>query len=289
MWVVYALAAAFFAGVNRTLMKAATPTTTDRAIVFSRYILAAVPAVSLLFFIDIPSIDPLFYPYAVLACLADVSAIVFLSRGLRYSDMSRSVPLLSFTPVFLLLTGFIILGEVPSFLGVLGVLIVVSGSYLLNIENNQHSVLQPFRLILRDRGARYMLGAAAWFSLTAPFFKQAILRTSPLFTLAVTLPFSTMLLAVHHLVRRKRHIRELLPGQENWKLLLLLGGSVFGVALSINLAINEGLVSYAISIKRLSILINILFGFLLFGEKRLMQNLSAGMVMIAGAILILLN
>mgnify|MGYP006277666779 CR=1 FL=1 len=289
MWVAYALAAAFFAGLNRTLMKAATSTTTDRAIVYSRYLLAAVPAALLLAFIEIPRIDPLFYPFAVLACISDVTAIVFMSRGLRLSDMSRTVPLLSFTPVFLLLTGFIILGEIPSFLGLVGVLVVVAGSYLLHIERNQQSLLDPFRMILQNRGARYMLGAAACFSLTAPFFKQAILRTSPLFTLAVTLPFSTVLLSVHHLVRKKRDIRELLPGPQDWKILLLLGCSVFGVALSINLAINEGLVSYAISIKRLSILINILFGALIFGEKRFLQSLSAGVVMIAGAILILIH
>jgi len=134
-----------------------------------------------------------------------------------------------------------------------------------------------------------MLATAACFSLTAPFFKQAILRSSPLFTLAVTLPFSTSILAAYHLLFKKRHIRELLPGSENWKLLVILGISVFGVAFSINMAISTGLVSYAISIKRMSILLNILFGYLFFGEKRLLQNLSAGAVMIAGAVLILLH
>ena len=270
-------------------MKSAVVNATDRTIVYTRYLVASGIAVVMLLFIPIPPIEPAFYPSALLGCLADVTAIVFMSRSLRHAPMSRVVPLLSFTPVFLLFTGFLVLGEAPSLLGVLGVVIVVSGSYILHIESTQQSFWEPLRLLFRDTGARYMFITAFCFSIAVPFFKNAILHSSALFTLGTTLPFSTLLLSVYHLLFRGRILREILPNAASVKPLITLGIVVFCVALSVNLAFITGLVSYVVSIKRLSILFNILLGFLFFQEKRLAQNLSAGGIMILGAILILLH
>ncbi len=289
MWIVFAFSAAVFAALERTLMKGAGSVAADRTIVYSRYLIAAAIAILLLFFIRIPDITPVFYPSAVLACTADVLGIVFMSRALRYSDMGRVVPLLSFTPVFLLATSFVLLGEIPSLPGVIGVLIVVSGSYILHIESTRQSIWKPFQLLLKDKGARYMFATAFFFSLSAPFFKKALLNSSALFTLAVTLPFSTLLLTGYHLLFRGRSFRDILPNKASGYQLFGLGITVFFVALSVNLAFESGLVSYVVSIKRLSILLNIIIGVIFFQEKRMGRNLSAGTIMIAGAILILLN
>ncbi len=289
MWFVFAFAAAIFATLERTLMKSAVVTATDRTIVYTRYLVASGIAVGMLLFIPVPSIAPAFYPSALFGCLADVAAIVFMSRSLRHSSMSRVVPLLSFTPVFLLFSGFIVLGETPSLLGIIGVVIVVSGSYVLHIERSQQSLWQPLHLLLQDRGARYMFITAFCFSIAVPFFKNAILHSSALFALGTTLPFSTLLLSVYHLIFRRRSLGEILPNAASMKSLITLGVTVFCVALSVNLAFTTGLVSYVVSIKRLSILFNIIVGFLFFQEKRLLQNLSAGGIMILGAILILLH
>lgn len=289
MWAVFAAAAALFAALERTLMKGAVDVASDRVIVFTRYAVAAVIAMVMLLFVKIPTVRPGFYPSAFLGCLADVTAIVFMSRALRFSSMSRVVPLLSFTPVFLLLTGFLILGELPSLIGILGVIIVVFGSYLFHVESSHQSLWQPFRLMFRDKGARYMTGTAAGFSLAIPFFKNAILHSSALFTLGVTLSFSTLLLLGYHLIFRRRSLRDLLPGKPARKILVGLGVTVFCVALSVNLAFLNGLVSYVISIKRLSILLNIVIGFLFFKEQGLVRNLSAGGIMLLGALIILLH
>lgn len=289
MWSLFAVAAAFFAALERTLMKGAVDVASDRVIVFTRYGVAALIAVVMLFFVDIPTVHPMFYPSAFLGCFADVTAIVFMSRALRLSQMSRVVPLLSFTPVFLLLTGFVILGELPSLIGVVGVVIVVIGSYLFHVESSRQSIWLPFRMMFQDKGARYMVGTAFGFSLAIPLFKNAILNSSALFTLGVTLSFSTTLLLIYHLIVRKRPLKDILPGKQSRKILIGLGVTVFCVALSVNLAFTTGLVSYVVSIKRLSILLNIVIGFVFFQEQHLFRNLSAGSIMLVGALLILLH
>jgi uncharacterized membrane protein len=86
---------------------------------------------------------------------------------------------------------------------------------------------------------------------------------------------------------RRRTITNLLPEKDNLKTLLFLGASVFIVAYSTNLAFSTGLVSYVISIKRLSIFFNILIGFFFFKEQNLGRNLLAAAIMIAGATIII--
>eukprot|EP00798_Chlamydomonas_sp_ICE-L_P008149 gene8149-1402_t len=53
-------------------------------------------------------------------------------RALHLSPLSLTIPYLSFTPAFLIVTAFIFVGEVPSPSGVAGVSIVACGGYLLS-------------------------------------------------------------------------------------------------------------------------------------------------------------
>ncbi len=287
MWILFALAAAFFAAVNRTLMKGATSHVNDRTIVLWRNFFAAVPALALLIFIDIPEVGAGFYYAAPAACLLDVVAITFMSKSLRASSIGKSVPLLSFTPVFLLLSGWVILDEFPELLGLCGVVIIVAGSYILGCTRDNANILDPFRMISKDPGARYMLGAAACFAVAGPFFKKAVLSSSPAFCVALTLPLSTLFIFSYHMLSGQR-LGAIAP-HKGWKLLLALGICVLGVALTTNLAFATGLASYVVSMKRLSIVFNILLGAFFFKEKDLVQNLFAAAIMVAGAVLIALS
>jgi drug/metabolite transporter (DMT)-like permease len=55
------------------------------------------------------------------------------------------------------------------------------------------------------------------------------------------------------------------------------------------LALERIQTAYMIAVKRLSILFGILFGALLFGDRRLLRHLLAGSVMVAGVALIALS
>jgi drug/metabolite transporter (DMT)-like permease len=288
MWVVYALLAAVASAASRTFIKSAAPRAGDHSIVFARSGVAAFPAWVCLAAVGVPPIKPGFYPAIFGACLVDAAAIICMSRSLRSSDMGDAVPLLAFTPVFLLLTGRLIVGEVPEPTGLVGVMVIVVGSYLLRLRRRDHSLLTPFRLLWQSRGARYMLVTAVLFSLAAPLFKRAILSSGPVLTMSVSLPLSCVLIAAYHILTGKPG-RDLLPNSENWKVLVALGGSVFFIALFANLAFATGLVSYVISLKRLSILLSIVIGAAFFGEGRLLRHLLAGAVMVAGAALISLS
>jgi drug/metabolite transporter (DMT)-like permease len=286
IWFLYALSAAIFSAINRTLIKNAGTKSSDITVTFSLYLFASIPTLAMIPLVIIPVIQAEFYLYVLLAAISDIAGIIFMSKSLRLAPMGRAVPLLAFTPAILLVTGFLLVGEVPTLIGGAGVLIIVFGSYILHLDTKQYSLVQPFKMLTTSPGARYMLGTALCFSFTGPLYKQAILHSSPSFALIVGLPLSVILIMIYQLFRR-RTITNLLPEKDNLKTLLFLGASVFIVAYSTNLAFSTGLVSYVISIKRLSIFFNILIGFFFFKEQNLGRNLLAAAIMIAGATIII--
>lgn len=285
MWIVFAIGGAFFAALNRTVMKLAGDRTSQQTIVFSRYFYGSFPALILLLSVGLPEISPMFYPAILGAVTADLFAIACMSMSLHVSQMARNVPLLAFTPVFLLFTGQLLLGEFPSPAGLLGVLVIVAGSYWLAEERAQTTLTEPIRLLFKDRGALYMLGAAAGFAVAGPLFKTAVLNSSPYFCLAVSLPLGTLIYG-SYIGIKERSFATLFPQKNELRLLMLLGIGVFGVALTTNWAFLTGLTSYVVSVKRLSILFNIFIGSLVFREKDIKRYFLAGGIMVGGAVII---
>ena len=55
-------------------------------------------------------------------------------RAIRESPLSLTLPYLAFTPVFNILTGYIFLGEQVSSAGMAGIVLVVCGAWLLNLD-----------------------------------------------------------------------------------------------------------------------------------------------------------
>jgi len=287
MWILFAVAAAAFAAFNRTLMKSAGVRAEQKTIVFSRYFYGAFPAILLLAFTGIPEVKPMFYPAILGAVVVDLVAISFMSKSLHLSPMARTVPLLAFTPMFLLLTGHLMLGEFPSLMGLVGVVVIVIGSYWLTEKRAHTSLFEPFKMLFRDKGARYMLGAALCFSVAGPFFKQAVLNSGPFFCMAVSLPLGAILYGLFVMLGRGG-LKSVFPQRHNFLFLLGLGIGVVGVALSTNLAFQAGLASYVVSVKRLSILFGIIIGSLIFKEEDIKRYLAAGSIMVGGAVIIAL-
>jgi drug/metabolite transporter (DMT)-like permease len=285
MWIFFALASAFFAATNRTLIKQAGSCASNSAIVFSRSAFGAVLAVTFLPLASIPPVSLEFLLYLAGACFADVLAILSLSQALRYSPMVQVVPLLSFTPAFLLVTGLLFLGEVPSLQGVVGVMVTVSGSYLLGKTRAGMKLWEPLYMLWKDPGARFMLLAAGLMAFAGPLFKKAVLSTTPYFAVCASLPLSTLLLMILHLCRG-RQLHGLFPKRENLGIMVALGFGVFGVALTANLAFKYGLVSYVVSMKRLSIIISLFMGAVIFHEHGFKKHLVPAAVMVGGACLI---
>jgi len=255
-----------------------------------------------------PEIGPEFFPAVAITVFLNICGLSLIFKALSSSDLSLSVPMLSFTPVFLIGTSYVILHEAPSFFGFLGICIIVSGSYVLNISAGHEHVLDPIRSMMRNRASWYMLLVAFLFAVSINFDKIALLNSDPFFGMALTvmsIGIAFLIMSVYSFIVRRHQDRDLPPNplkKEGWQeiptravsqkqfaiLTLLIGLFVAIEAASINVAYTLQIVPYVIAIKRLSIIFMVLYGTIVLSEGDITKRVMGATIMVAGAMIILL-
>jgi len=170
-------------------------------------------------------------------------------------------------------------------LGLAGILLIVCGAYLLRAESIKVGVLEPIKLLLKEKGQRHMLMAAFLFSFLAVFFKKAILNSSPFFAFGVTQLLSTLFLTV--LFLKKKTLGALFKKTaDNFNLLFIASIIGFLAGLALFAAFQLGLAAYVVSVKRTSILFTIILGYIFFKEDNLIRSLFIGSIIVLGIFLI---
>lgn len=217
----------------------------------------------------------------------EILAMWLYMTAIRQSPLSLTLPYLAFTPVFNIVTGYLLLGESVSLTGLSGILLVVAGAWLLNLQHLRHSggldLLAPFKAITREPSSRLMLIVAALYSLTSVMGKGALQYTEP----GWFGPFYFVILGPLAVLVFASRTPSALKILTHWRW-AHLGVGVFmaGMVITHFYAIRHIEVAYMIAVKRTSLLFGILYGAWLFREDNLNKNLLAGGLMIAGVYLI---
>ena len=220
-------------------------------------------------------------PFEVLAYYLYLSAI-------RTTPLSLSVPYLSFTPVFTIFTAALLLQESISTQGLLGILMVTAGAYVLNIERYVHHPLAPLKAIFKSSGSRRMLVVALIWSLTSTLGKRGVQLSDPMFFgVFYMTTLSIPMLAIAGW-RIKRHTATVnLKGRNSiW---LMLGGLATALSMIAHFhAIQLAPVSYMISVKRTSLIFSVLYGGLIFKEEQIGRRLLGTSIMLSGVVILYL-
>lgn len=279
----YALAAALFASTSDALCKKALGRDPALVIAWARFAGATPFLLASLLFVDLPAVDSMFW--ILLACLVplEILAVWLYMSALQASPLSLTVPFLALTPVFTTVTSFVLLGEMPDRSGLTGIFHIVLGAYLLHVHLTPQGILEPLRAVWQEKGSRRMIGVALVYSVTSNLGKMAVQHSSASFMAAVYLP----VLSVAFLpLLRWSGVR---PGRvrSGWGLFFLIGASQALMAFFHFHAISLILVSYMICVKRLSLVLSVVFGWLFFQESRIEQRLLGSLLMLAGVVLIL--
>lgn len=212
-----------------------------------------------------------------------VATLLFM-RAVKSSELSLAVPLRNFTPLFLLATSPLILRELPSSTGILGVLLIVGGAYLLNLESGSYG-LEPLRALARERGPRLMLLAAFLWSISSSYDKIGVQASSPLLWVASVNFFVVLSLLPLALLNVKLRVVPLRGAVS-----ISMAGVLGAIGLFFQMkAITLTLVAYVISIKRLGVLFSVLWGRVIFKEAVVEKRILGASLMVAGAALIALS
>ncbi len=289
MWILIALVCAFLTGTSDALAKRLLAGFDERVVGWAR-LLFSLPWL-LLFPLATgwPALGGDFWRLMGVLVPLEMTAYLCYLRAIRIAPLSQVSPFLAFTPLLAVLNGWLFLGEKVSGPGFAGVAAVTAGAYILQAAWIPHGLLEPIRSMFRVRGIRLTLAAAALYSLTVTLGKRAISLSSP--TAFPFLYFSIDTLALtpiaFHYARESGGIRAAVKAQFP---LYLLSGLVTAAAFFTHcLGIPRAPVAYFVAIKRLSLLVSVLYGGLLFREEAFRERLVGTFLMLSGAILITLT
>ena len=213
--------------------------------------------------------------------------LVLQFAAVNVSPLSLTMPLLSFTPAFVVLAGYLWLGETVSPAGMAGILIIVAGSYALNLGSfRKGDALAPFKALLCEKGSRMMLWASLVYALCAVMGKRQVQLTDPFFSAVVfwclAAPFILVSLRLAGRIRIRPMLREPLRG-------LAVGLAMSGHFLLHMYAVALVQTAYMISVKRLSGLFSVLFGMAMLGERRVGPQLAGSLLMFLGVLCLALG
>lgn len=228
-----------------------------------------------------PELNGQFYIGAIGTVGINIIALIFLYRGLANTDLSVGAPIFALTPIFALPVSFFILGESPSILGGVGVVIAVLGFMIVAHEHRKKdcSLEEEIKSKKQRKGIIFLMITAFLYSISVNFDKMASANSTPFFATSFILTF--MGLGMLLIAIGKKETKHLKRKDDFLKLFLL--GFINLIAVFVwYVAILGGLVVYSVAIKRLSVLIGILYGYFWFKEKNIRQKFAGAVVVLIG-------
>ncbi len=286
LWLLFSILTAFSESMKDVFSKNNLKNLDEYAVAWALRFFALPFLLPLLLVIEIPPLGRQFWIALLVSGTLNVITTILYMRAIKLSDLSLSVPMVTFTPLFLLLTSPLLVGEFPGIYGLAGIIFIVTGSYTLNIKERSRGYLAPFKALVREKGPKLMLMVAFLWSITSNFDKLGVQDSSPIFwAIAANIYISIFMLPIlilksdQKLNQLTRYIAPLLP-------VGLFTALTFIFQMT---AINMTLVAYVISIKRTSVIMSVFWGYLIFKEKGLKERLFGSFLMIIGVVLITLH
>jgi drug/metabolite transporter (DMT)-like permease len=239
------------------------------------YLLMAVPALLAAVMTSRQPIHSDFWANAVTAGVLDALGNFAMVAALRSTHLSIFGPLNGFRPVLALFFGWIFLGEQPSMLGALGVVITVIGvMFLLRSDEGGGP---SARRVLAWRAAGLALS-----TLAAVFLKRATLASSPAQTLSVWILCGLPVFWLFS--RRPASPPPAVP--RNFALLLAHAAFFFAMQWLTLLVFRSTLLAYSFAFFQVGMILQVVLGHWLFREPDFGRRLLCCVVIGFGALII---
>lgn len=221
------------------------------------------------------------FPTILMSSVAYPCFLFFYTNALKHGELSRVLPLWSLTPIFSLLLGRIFLSQSPSAVASIGILLVVTGVYVLNLKGRYlHS---PFKIFTTDKPNLYTLVSLMISACIGLLDKIAIQESEPMFygfvstiIIIVTLFVVTKLKGTSQLAEAKKCIRP-----------LCVSGVLAGFSYTLYvLALSTGPLAYVSTLKSTSVLAGAMIGIVYLNERLTKVKIASLILITLGSIVV---
>ncbi|WP_057936574.1 EamA family transporter [Algoriphagus resistens] len=254
---------------------------------FLAYLLLAAVCFLSLSFVAVSELNNDFWLYSVLGGIFGALGNGLLIKALHKGNLSILGPINSYKSIIGLFFGMLLLGEIPNLWGVLGIVIIIYGSYLV-LDTTEERFTPA---LLRNKEIQFRIGAMVLTAIEAVFVKKVILSSSPALAFISWCFFGALfsfILVLAFRVSLKHQVANF--NRSTFGKLFLLISCIGTMQLSTNFVLNRMDVGYALSLFQLSILVSVLFGYRIFQEKDIGKKIIGSAIMLVGsAVLILFN
>lgn len=240
------------------------------------YILMSLISIPLLLLVNFSLITPEFWLYAIAGGITGAIGNCFMVLALKQGELSVLGPINSYKAIVGMIFGIFLLHEYPNIYGVLGIGLIIIGSYF---------ILESPKALLR-KDIQYRIYALIFTAIEAVFIKKVIILSS----IASSFIISSFLGAIFsYLIMRILENEKLhIPTKKN-SIMYISTTLCFAIMTFTTAYVFKYMnVGYALSLFQLSIILNVILGYKLFNEKKLIKKLLGSLIILIGSAAILI-
>jgi drug/metabolite transporter (DMT)-like permease len=258
---------------------------------FSFYLSIANLALSIpfFFFIDYNTINFSNLSVLFIKSLIGVGAFLCVMTALKNLQISNALPLLALTPGFVAVFAFLFLGEALKFYEVLGLISLITGTYILESKNLKE-ILFPLNVFFKSRYHQYILTALLLFTASSVMDKLLVARMN-LTPISLTafqhVYFAVLFFIIYFAFKSKLENYSQQLNKTDFLWILLISILTIGYRYTQIVSISLGSVALTLAVKRTSVLWATVIGGKIFKDTNLLKKTIAVLFILLGAILIL--
>jgi len=252
---------------------------------FLTYLLLSVVCIFFAPFITWPQLSGQFWLYSSLGGIAGALGNGFLVKALQKGDLSVLGPINSYKSVVGIIFGIFLLGEIPGLWGILGIVLIIYGSYFVLDTTEERFSLA----LLKKSEIQFRLWAMILTAVEAVFVKKVILASSTTIAFISWCCFGAIFSFVLLFIYKPDVIKEArkISYTEISKYVFLIV-CIGTMQFTTNYVFKQMDVGYALSLFQLSTIVSVLLGHRIFKEQDIRKKLIGSAIMIIGSIVIIL-
>ena len=224
------------------------------------------------------SFSLLFFEYVLLRSLSDAGAEWCKMTAFTYGEISLVAPFFALSSLFLLILSPLITGDIPSVLGMIGVLIILSGT-ILNLTSKETSNNRSVKSIM------YASLAAVFFALNSCFDRLAVKSASPALS-GFTMTLFVALFFLPVIFKRQNSMKLLKKNSKNFTSRGFFEVSFMFCKLS---ALQYIQAPYLAGIMQLTIVYSVIAGKVVFNDHDFKRRLVAACLVVVGVGMIIVG